>query len=86
MLGLIDMRLKQAFPAEKKNEPFGGRCIIMFGDFGQIPPILDLPMYADNVSRCRMSNNGAAAYKQFNEVYELNLENPKSNSISEIYS
>jgi hypothetical protein len=23
MLGLIDMRLKQAFP-EKKNEPFGG--------------------------------------------------------------
>ena len=73
MLGLIDMRLKQAFPAEKKNEPFGGRSIIMFSDFGQIPPVLDLPMYADNVSRCRMSNNGAAAYKQFNEVYELDV-------------
>src|SRR6266498_710392 len=30
MLALIDKRLRQAFP-EHKNEPFGGRSIIMFG-------------------------------------------------------
>jgi len=42
MLALIDKRLREAFP-EKKNKPFGGRSIILFGDFGQLPPVLDIP-------------------------------------------
>ena len=46
MLGLIDMRLRKAFP-EHNNEPFGGRSVIMLGDFGQLPPVLDLSIYAD---------------------------------------
>ena len=33
MLGLMDIRLRQAFP-NQSNEPFGGRSIIIFGDFG----------------------------------------------------
>jgi len=35
MLTLIDMQLQQAF-SENKNEPFGDRSIIIFGDFGQL--------------------------------------------------
>jgi hypothetical protein len=45
MLALIDMRLRQAFP-EKQNQLFGGRSVILVGDFGQLPPMLDEPMYS----------------------------------------
>src|SRR6266498_3142008 len=71
MLALIDMRLRQAFP-EHNNEPFGRRSIILFGDFGQLPPVLDLPMYA-STQRDTLSNDGFAAYKQFREVYKLDV-------------
>jgi len=72
MLGLIDMRLRQAFP-EKRNEPFGGRSIIMFGDFGQLPPVFDVPMYVCKLLSDAISNNGILAYREFNEVYELDV-------------
>jgi ATP-dependent DNA helicase PIF1 len=81
MLGLIDMRLRQAFP--ESNEPFGGRSIIMFGDFGQLPPVLDLPMYANNASNDAASKNGLAAYKQFTEVYELDIVQRQSGESEE---
>ncbi|CAB4431124.1 unnamed protein product [Rhizophagus irregularis] len=69
MLALIDMRLRQAF-SEHNNKPFGGRSVIMFSDFGQLPPVLDLPMYA-NTKRDALSNSGLAVYKKFGEVYKL---------------
>ena len=72
MLSLIDKRLRQAFP-ENKNKPFGGRSIIMFRDFGQLPPVLDLPMYTTNTSWDITSNDGIACYKQFREVYKLDV-------------
>src|SRR5204862_123567 len=45
MLALIDLRLRQAFP-EQQNQVFGGRSVILVGDFGQLPPVLDEPMYS----------------------------------------
>ena len=62
MLALIDMRLRQTFP-EKANESFRGRSIIFFGNFGQLPPVLDLPMYTNNVSQDTNSNKGIGMYK-----------------------
>ncbi|PKY30512.1 hypothetical protein RhiirB3_304841, partial [Rhizophagus irregularis] len=54
------------------NIPFGGRSLILFGDFGQLPPVRDLPMYAKDP---RLSNNlsedGRKAYSQFREIYKL---------------
>ena len=41
----IDSRLRQAFP-ESANIPFGGRSIILVGDLGQLPPVMDKPVYA----------------------------------------
>ncbi|CAG8641197.1 7999_t:CDS:2 [Cetraspora pellucida] len=72
MLALIDMRLCQAFP-EKQNQPFGGRSIILVSDFGQLPPVLDLPMYVQNLSHDPLSNDGITAYRQFQEVYRLDI-------------
>jgi hypothetical protein len=71
MLALIDMRLRQAFP-EHSNKPFGERSIILFGNFGQLPPVLDLPMFS-SAQRDALSNDSFAAYKQFREVYKLDV-------------
>ena len=41
----IDSRLRQAF-LENANIPFGGRSIILVGDLGQFPLVMDKPVYA----------------------------------------
>jgi len=45
MLALLDMRLRQIFP-EQQNKAFGGRSVILVSDFGQLPPVLNEPMYS----------------------------------------
>ncbi|CAG8650540.1 20725_t:CDS:2 [Cetraspora pellucida] len=72
MLALIDMRLHQAFP-ENHNQPFGGRSVILVGDFGKLLPVLDLPMYVQNLSHNPLSNDGITAYRQFQKVYRLDI-------------
>ncbi|CAG8469927.1 3415_t:CDS:2, partial [Cetraspora pellucida] len=47
LLAVIDQRLRQAFP-QNQNMLFGGCSVLFFGDFGQLPPVLDLPMYASD--------------------------------------
>ena len=82
MLELIDIRLRQAFP-EYTNKPFGGRSIIMFGDFRQLPPVRDMPMYANNITHDIISNDGIAAYKHFREVYKLDVVQRQSGNSEE---
>lgn len=73
MLATIDIRLRQAFP-EHKHEPFGGQSVILVGDFGQLPPVCDLPMYAQSPhNNNSLSNDGRIAYSQFREVYKLEV-------------
>ncbi|CAG8536702.1 15388_t:CDS:2 [Cetraspora pellucida] len=47
LLAVIDQRLCQAFP-QNQNILFGGCLVLFFGDFGQLPPVLDLPMYVSD--------------------------------------
>jgi len=45
-VGQIDCHLHQAHP-QNTDEIFGGIPTIFFGDFGQLPPVGDSPMYSD---------------------------------------
>ncbi|EAQ84302.1 hypothetical protein CHGG_10706 [Chaetomium globosum CBS 148.51] len=45
-LGWIDRRLREIFP-EKNNFSFGGLSVILIGDFFQLPPVLNKPIYAE---------------------------------------
>ena len=46
MLGWIDWRLREIFP-QCNDEFFGGISVILIGDFFQLPPVLNKPIYAD---------------------------------------
>ena len=45
LLDAIDRRLRQIFPLYH-DKPFGGLIVVLFGDFGQLPPVMDTPLYA----------------------------------------
>ena len=68
-LGQVDRRLRQAFP-HRGREVFGGCSCLLFGDFGQLPPVMDLPLYTTD-SRSELSDQGRAAYQQFNQAVVL---------------
>ena len=68
-LGQVDRRLRQAFP-HCALEVFGGCSCLLFGDFGQLPPVMDLPLYTTD-SRSELSDQGRAAYQNFKQAVVL---------------
>jgi ATP-dependent DNA helicase PIF1 len=77
MFGQLDNRLHVAFP-EKSNEMFGGCSLLMFDDFGQLPPVgdtalLNLIHYDGSSNKNIDSNYGRPVYMNgFNESITLN--------------
>ena len=69
MFGQIDHRLRQAFP-QCTDQVLGSRSCLLFGDFGQLPPVMDLPLYT-SVSRSSISDLGRSAYQTFNKAVVL---------------
>lgn len=69
MLGGLDKVLRAAFP-HKRKLPFGGVSIVLFGDFGQLPPVLDLSMYSD-ADRGSLSNSGRTTFRAFRDAAVL---------------
>ncbi len=58
MFGQIDRRLRQVFP-HRSDQVLGGSSILLFGDFGQLPPVMDLPLYTTTTSSA-LSDIGAS--------------------------
>ena len=67
--GQVDRRLRQVFPA-RSEELFGGCSFLLFGDWGQLPPVMDLPLYT-TVSRTELSDLGSANYHLFDRAVAL---------------
>lgn len=75
-LALIDKRLREIFP--HRNVWSGGLSVILCGDFGQQPPVGDMPLYCTDIQngisdRSNLLNHGRFAYLAFTESLELDV-------------
>ena len=57
LLGQVDKRLHQVFP-HQADTLFGGCSCLLFGDFGQLPLVMDLSL-CSTVSRSPLSDQGS---------------------------
>ena len=65
----VDRRLRHVFP-HRADTLFGGCSCLLFGDFGQLPPVMDLPLYT-TMSRSPLSDQGSSAYQLFDHAVVL---------------
>lgn len=63
IFGEIDRCLRQVFP-HHAQEVFGECSIQLFGDFGQLHPVMDLTLYTTD-THSDLSDQGRAAYLHF---------------------
>ena len=80
MLGQIDYKLCQAFP--RMSEVLGGYSCILVGDFGQLPPVMDLAMYTSRSSSA-ISVRDRAVYQMFNQAIVLQQQVRQNGSSNE---
>ena len=69
-LAWVDKRLRQA--TGKLNEPLGGISVMLLGDFAQLPPFGDKPIYASpSKSSSLFAQHGHSIYGLFETVVML---------------
>ncbi|KAM4061535.1 PIF1-like helicase [Hirsutella rhossiliensis] len=71
MLSWIDDRLREAFP-HRNEEFFGGLNVLLVGDFFQLPPVLQKPLYYDKEVQ-GVEIKGRNAYMRFDKTVFLSV-------------
>ena len=69
LFGQVDQRLRQAFP-HCAVEALGGHSCLLVGDFGQLPPVMYLPLYS-SVPRSAIADLGHSTYQLFGKAVVL---------------
>ena len=69
MFSQVDQRLRQVFP-HRSDQVLGGCSVLLFGDFGQLAPVMDLPLYTTSTSSA-LSDIDASGYHSFNHAVQL---------------
>ena len=69
LFGQVDQRLRQAFP-HRAQEVLGGCSCLLVGDFGQLSPVMDQPLYTCQ-SKTATSDLGRATYLTFRSAVNL---------------
>jgi ATP-dependent DNA helicase PIF1 len=73
MLAMIDSRCRQIFP-KWANTPFGNLSIAIVGDFAQLPPVKDTPLYSPPATEDgKLGREGSVLYKLFTRSYRLQI-------------
>jgi len=66
-MGRCDHQLHQGFPT-KTNQILGGHSAIFFGDFAQLPPIDDTPLYFTTTrNQHSLTMEGRRVFESFNQ-------------------
>ena len=66
-LYVIDKRLKEVKP-ENAMLPFGGVSVIIMGDFAQLPPVGDSPLFTSNPRLSHFQCTGKLLFKEFDRT------------------
>jgi ATP-dependent DNA helicase PIF1 len=71
-MGRVDRRLCQIHPS-KATEFLGGIPALIFGDFAQLPPVGDTPLYSDRSSSAHtsLSQEGRMVFEHFTQSVTL---------------
>jgi len=67
MAGMMDSRLRQILT----DEVMGGVGVLLFGDFAQLPPVGDSPLYSSKAPQKPLQISGREAYLSFNQSITL---------------
>ena len=71
-LSWIDRRCREIFPG-RADEDFGGLNIILVGNFYQLAPVAERPLYTTKVGRSPDQINARRLYSRFDQTISLDI-------------